>query len=95
MSVNNVETVYTMGDKSRINQQNKNWPTVLLPRIPGMGEPGGLPSMGSHRVGDDWSDLAAAAAAAAGIVYGIYFIMMLVSPFVKLMTVKPLFFSSQ
>ena len=31
-------------------------------RIPGMGEPGGLPSMGSHRVGHDWSDLAAAAA---------------------------------
>ena len=30
-------------------------------RIPGMGEPVGLPSMGSHRVGHDWSDLAAAA----------------------------------
>ena len=29
-----------------------------------MGEPGGLPSMGSHRVGHYWSDLAAAAAAA-------------------------------
>ena len=27
-----------------------------------MGEPGGLPSMGSHRVGHDWSDLAAVAA---------------------------------
>ena len=27
------------------------------------GEPGGLPSMGSHRVGHDWSELAAAAAA--------------------------------
>ena len=26
---------------------------VLAWRIPGMGEPGGLPSMGSHRVGDD------------------------------------------
>ena len=32
-------------------------------RIPGMEEPGGLPSMGSHRVRHDWSDLAAAAAA--------------------------------
>ena len=32
---------------------------------PREGEPGGLPSMGSHRVGHDWSDLAAAAAAAA------------------------------
>ena len=31
-------------------------------RIPGMAEPGGLPSIGSHRVGHDWSDLAAAAA---------------------------------
>ena len=37
--------------------------TVLAWRIPGMGEPGGLPSTGSHRVGHDWSDLAAAAAA--------------------------------
>ena len=36
--------------------------SVLALRIPGMGEPGGLPSMGSHRVGHDWSDLAAAAA---------------------------------
>ena len=34
--------------------------SVLALRIPGMGEPGGLPSMGSHRVGHDWSDLAAA-----------------------------------
>ena len=30
-------------------------------RIPGTGKPGELPSMGSHRVGHDWSDLAAAA----------------------------------
>ena len=37
--------------------------SVLAWRIPGTGEPGGLPSMGSHRVGRDWSDLAAAAAA--------------------------------
>ena len=37
--------------------------SVLAWRIPGMGEPGGLPSMGSHRVGHDWRDLAAAAAA--------------------------------
>ena len=34
---------------------------VLAWRIPGTGKPGGLPSMGSHRVGHDWSDLAAAA----------------------------------
>ena len=37
--------------------------SVLAWRIPGMGEPGGLPSMGSHRVRHDWSDLAAVAAA--------------------------------
>ena len=37
--------------------------SVLAWRIPGTGEPGGLPSMGSHRVGHDWSDLAAAAKA--------------------------------
>ena len=34
-------------------------------KIPWMEEPGGLPSMGSHRVGHDWSDLAAAAAGTA------------------------------
>ena len=34
--------------------------SVLAWRIPGMGEPGRLPSMGSHRVGHDCSDLAAA-----------------------------------
>ena len=36
--------------------------SVLAWRIPGTGEAGGLPSMGSHRVGHNWSDLAAAAA---------------------------------
>ena len=35
--------------------------SVLAWRIPGTGEPGGLPTMGSHRVGHNWSDLAAAA----------------------------------
>ena len=35
--------------------------SVLAWRIPGTEEPGGLPSMGSHRVGHDWSDLATAA----------------------------------
>ena len=36
--------------------------SVLAWRIPGTVEPGGLPSLGSHRVRHDWSDLAAAAA---------------------------------
>ena len=34
--------------------------SVFAWRIPGLGEPGGLPSLGLHRVGHDWSDLAAA-----------------------------------
>ena len=38
--------------------------SVLAWRIPGAGKSGGLPSMGSHRVRHDWSNLAAAAAAA-------------------------------
>ena len=36
--------------------------SILAWRIPGTGEPGGLPSLGSHRVGHDRSDLATAAA---------------------------------
>ena len=39
--------------------------SVLAWRIPGMGEPGGLSSMGLHRVGHDCSDLAAAAVKAS------------------------------
>ena len=35
--------------------------SILAWRIPGMEEPGGLPSVESHRVGHNWSDLAAAA----------------------------------
>ena len=34
--------------------------SILAWRIPGTEEPSGLPSIGSHRVGHDWSDLAAA-----------------------------------
>ena len=48
---------------------------VLAWRIPGSGEPGRLPSMGSHRVRHDWSDLAAAAAVFHYIyIYHIFFI---------------------
>ena len=39
--------------------------SVLAWRMPETGEPGGLPSMGLHRVRHDWSDLAAAAAGVA------------------------------
>ena len=48
--------------------------SVLAWRIPWTGEPGGLPSMGSHRVGHDWSDAAAAAAAAAARSGSLYFV---------------------
>ena len=43
--------------------------SVLTWRTPGMGEPGRLPSVGLHRVGHDWSDLAAAAAAVKAMVF--------------------------
>ena len=43
--------------------------SVLAWRIPGMGEPGGLPSLGLHSVGHDWGDLAAAAAACMHLAY--------------------------
>ena len=46
--------------------------TVLAWRIPGTEETGGLPSMGLHRGGHDWSDLAAAAAAGVGECIGSY-----------------------
>ena len=42
--------------------------SVLAWRIPGTGEPGGLPSTGSHKVGHDWSDLAAAASSRSVVV---------------------------
>ena len=37
--------------------------SILAWRIPRTGEPGGLPSLGSHRVGHNCRDLVAAAAA--------------------------------
>ena len=47
-------TFHTLEKKMATNS------SILAWRIPGTGEPGGLPSMGSHGVGHDWSDLAAA-----------------------------------
>ena len=59
--------------EQRILLLNPDQVSCILPleectgwRIPGTGEPGGLPSIGSHRVGHDWSDAAAAAAAEGG-----------------------------
>ena len=43
-----------------LEKEMATYSSVLAWRIPGTGEPGGLPSVGLHRVGHDWSDLAAA-----------------------------------
>ena len=48
--------------KDPLEKEMATHSSVLAWRIPGTGDPDGLPSMGSHRVGHDWSDLAAAAA---------------------------------
>ena len=45
---------------SCIGEEMATHSSVLAWGIPGMAEPGGLPSMGSHRVRHEWSDLAAA-----------------------------------
>ena len=58
--------------------------SVLAWRIPRTGKPGGLPSIGSHRVGHDWSDLASAAAAHvlnSGNWTGVMFLSALLIPF--------------
>ena len=41
-----------------LEKEMATYSSVLAWRIPGTGEPGGLLSMGSHRVGHDWSNLA-------------------------------------
>ena len=51
-----------------LEKEMANHSSVLAWKIPGTREPGGLPSLELYRVGQDWSDLAAAAAAAAGSV---------------------------
>ena len=51
-----------------LEKQMATHSSVLAWRIPGMGEPGGLPSRGSHRVGHDRSDLAAAAYGAYSLI---------------------------
>ena len=54
--------VWSRGQENLLEEEMATHSNVLAWRIPGTG--GGLLSMGSHRVGHDWSDLAAAAAAA-------------------------------
>ena len=45
----------------RLEMEMATYSSVLAWRVPWTEEPGGLQSMGSHRVGHDWGDLAAAA----------------------------------
>ena len=50
----------SLGQEDPLEKGMATHSSVLAWRIPGAGEPGGLPSMGSHRAGHDWSDSAAA-----------------------------------
>ena len=52
--------VQSLGQEDALEKGMATHSSILAWRIPGTGEPGGLSSMGSHRVGHDWSDLAAA-----------------------------------
>ena len=52
--------VQSLGWEDPVEEGMATHSSILAWRISGMGEPGGLPSMGSHRVRHDWSDLAAA-----------------------------------
>ena len=53
--------VRSLGQEDPLEKEMATYPSILAWEIPWMEEPGGLLSMGSHRVGHDWSDLAAAA----------------------------------
>ena len=56
------EVCYAAIPEFTLEKEMATHSSILAWEIPGTEEPGGLPSMGSHRVGHDWSDLAAAAA---------------------------------
>ena len=46
-------SLFTVGVKEGLEREMATPSSVLAWRIPGTGEPGGLPSMGSHRVRHD------------------------------------------
>ena len=56
----------TKGNFHALEKEMATHSSVLAWRIPGPGDPGGLPSMGSHRVGHDCSNLAAVAESRGG-----------------------------
>ena len=45
--------VQSLGREDPQEEEMATHSSILAWRIPGMGEPGGLPSMGLHRVGHD------------------------------------------
>ena len=61
--------IQSLGWEDSLEEQMATHSSILARRIPWSKEPGGLPSMGSHRLGHDWNDFAAAAAAAAAAVH--------------------------
>ena len=61
--------VQSLGQEDPLEKEMATYSSTLAWQIPWMGEPGGLLSMGSHRVGHDWSDLAAAAATPPGLAH--------------------------
>ena len=46
--------VWSLGREDALEEEMATHSSVLAWRIPGIGEPGGLPSIGSHRVGRTW-----------------------------------------
>ena len=54
--------VHSLDGEGLLEKEMATHSSIHAWRIPGMAEPGELPALGSHRVGHDWSDLAAAAA---------------------------------
>ena len=67
--------------------------SVLAWRIPGTGEPGGLSSLGSHRIGHDWSDLADVCKVVK--LCGVSLLnLFLISPYFTIMSLFNFFFSS-
>ena len=51
------QLVYLWRNVCSMEKEMATHSSVLAWRIPGTAEPGGLPFLGSHRVGHDWSDL--------------------------------------
>ena len=49
----NLDSIFKSRDIALPTKEMVTHSSVLAWRIPGMGEPGGLPSVGSHRVGHD------------------------------------------